>query len=313
MHALEGSVGGISGWEERERGIRELARRQDNVITHEQVTAVGLGRGAIAHRLATSRWQRLHKGIYLIGAAPAAHTARARAAVLACGDEAVVSHTTAAAIWGLMPAGHEIHVTVPGRNPGRRPGIQTHRANVLAPDEVANRTGIPVTSPARTICDVAGYEHIHDTEHALAEARVQGLVSDRQLATVIERAPTLKGSAVIRALLDTEDESGYTRSRAERAMVELTRSAGLPRPILNQPLLGYVVDFLWPQHRLVVEVDGYKYHRHRARFESDRKRDQVMVSAGYRVLRVTWRQLRDEPLFVAARLAQAMTLSGLPE
>jgi Protein of unknown function (DUF559) len=95
-----------------------------------------------------------------------------------------------------------------------------------------------------------------------------------------------------------------------RALVELTRAAALPPPLLNQRLLGYVADFLCPQRRLVMEVDGYKYHRHRAAFERDRKRDQVMVSAGYLVLRVTWRQLRDEPLFVVARLAQALNLTA---
>lgn len=123
---------------------------------------------------------------------------------------------------------------------------------------------------------------------------------------MIERAPTRRGSGVLRALLRSELESGYTRSAAERRIVKVVRQAGLARPLLNEPLLGHVADFLWPRQRLVVEVDGYGAHRHRAAFESDRKRDQQLVAAGYRVVRVTWRQLRDEPLAVIASLAQAL-------
>ena len=205
----------------------------------------------------------------------------------------------------------DLHVTVPGRNTGPREGVRVHRASALAPDELAIRDGLRLTSPARTICDVAGISPVRETEAALAEARVQRLVTDRQLRAVIERTPTLKGSAVVRALLRAEVETGYTRSRAERVMVELTRAAGLPRPLLNQRLLGYLADFLWPDHRLVLEVDGYKYHRHRGAFERDRRRDQLMVSSGYRVLRITWRQLLHEQLFVVARLAQALAVAGL--
>lgn len=294
-----------------ERSIAELAGRQDNLVTREQLAAVGIGRGAIAHRLSAGRWQRVHPGVYLVAPAPLDFRARARAAMLACGADATVSHTTAAGLWGILPEGDRsdhVHVTVPGRNAGPREGVCVHRTAVLNRDEIAIRDGLRLTSPARTICDVAGIAPVREAEAALAEARVQGLVTDRQLHAVIERTPTMKGSAVVRALLRSEVETGYTRSRAERVMVKLTRAAALPRPLLNQRLLGYVADFLWPQQRLVLEVDGYKYHRHRAAFERDRRRDQLMVASGYRVLRITWRQLRDEPLFVVARLAEALAL-----
>lgn len=293
-----------------DRAIAELAGSQDNLVTRDQLLAIGLGRGAIAHRLSTGRWQRVHPGVYLVAPAPLDPRARARAALLACGADAVVSHTAAARIWDILPDDEAVHVTVPGRNAGPRQGVCVHRTAALHHEDTATRDRLRPTSPARTICDLAGTVTTREAEAALAEAHVQRLVTDRQLHAVIERTPTLKGSAAIRALLRAELETGYTRSRAERAMVRLTRAAGLPRPLVNQRLFDYLADFVWPQQRLVVEVDGYRYHGHRAAFERDRRRDQVVVSSGYRVLRITWRQLRDEPLFVMARLAEAIARAG---
>jgi very-short-patch-repair endonuclease len=280
------------------------------VIASDQLTALEFGRGAVAHHLATGRWQRMHRGVYLIGPAPPTATARARAAVLACGQGAVVSHRTAAELWGLIaPRGGDPHITVPGRSPRRRPGIRLHRVAELASFEVVVRDGLALTSVARTICDMAGARPVRDVEDVLTEARRQRFVTDRQLVSVIDRAPARRGSAVIRALLNSESETGYTRSNAERLMLKLIRAAGLARPRLNAPLLGYVVDFLWPSERLIVEVDGYMFHGHRAKFETDRRRDQQLIAAGYRVIRVTWRQLRDQPLSVIASLAQALALT----
>jgi len=107
-------------------------------------------------------------------------------------------------------------------------------------------------------------------------------------------------------LLDAENDSGYTRSAAERRLRELIQAAGLDRPLFNEPLLGYVVDVLWPKQRLVVEVDGYAYHANRAAFERDRRRDQRLIAAGYRVIRVTWLQLRDRPIETIASIVWAL-------
>jgi very-short-patch-repair endonuclease len=294
----------------RDPTIDQLARRHENVITRAQVLSLGAGPRLIARRLENGRWQRLHNGIYLVGPAPPTPRARARAALLACGEGAVLSHRTAAEMWGMLPPGDELHVTVPGRNPGQREGVRVHRVAELPAREVAVRDRLPLTSPARTICDIAGVESVRDTEDALTEARVRRLVTDRQLLSVIERAPTRRGSAVIRALLSAESEAGYTRSRAERRMQKLLRAAELPQPRVNQALLGYLVDFLWAEQKLIVEVDGYESHGHRAKFESDRRRDQRLMAGGYRVIRVTWRQLRDAPLPVIASMAQAIALTS---
>jgi very-short-patch-repair endonuclease/predicted transcriptional regulator of viral defense system len=290
--------------------IAKVAGRQDNVISREQLLAIGVGRGVIARQLERGRWQRLHRNVYLIGPAPPTLRARARAATMTCGEGAAVSHRTAAALYGLMPPRGDVHVTVPGRNPGNRQGVQIHRVTTLSFDEIVVRDGLTLTSPARTICDVAGTEPLTEAERALSEARVQRLVTTRALERVIERTPTLKGSSVIRSLLRASEESGYTRSEAERRLRRLAQAAGIDQPLVNVPLLGFVVDFLWPDQRLVVEVDGYQFHGHRQRFESDRRRDQQLVAAGYRVIRVTWIQLRDEPIAVITSIAQALAIAS---
>jgi very-short-patch-repair endonuclease len=297
MHAADASIAAIAG-------------RQDNVISRAQLTALGIGRGTIARQLERGRWQRLHRNVYLIGPAPPKLRARAWAAVLTCGEGSVLSHRTAAALYGLTPVGGDVHVTVPGRNPGTRTGVEIHRVTTLSDDQIVVRDRLTLTSPARTVCDVAGTEPLSDAERILAEARVQRLVTTGALARVIERTPTLKGSSVMRALLRATDESGYTRSEAERRMRRLVDAAGLDQPLVNAPLLGYVVDFLWSAQRLVVEVDGYRFHGHREKFESDRRRDQRLVAAGYRVIRVTWIQLRDEPMAVIASIAQALAVAA---
>jgi very-short-patch-repair endonuclease len=289
-----------------ERRVAEIAGGQDNLITNEALIALGVGRNAISHRLASGRWQRLHKGVYLIGPAPPTLSARARAAVFTCGEGSVLSHLTAAQLWGLLPAGEDVHVTVSGRNPGVRQGVQVHRVRRLEMDEVTAKDALPLTTPARTICDLAATEALHEVETALAEARVHRLATDRQLLAVIGGAPTRRGASIVRNLLAQEDDSGYTRSRAERRLRELIRAAGLDRPLFNEPVLGHVVDVVWPKQRLVVEVDGYQYHGHRAAFERDRRRDQELVAAGYRVIRITWLQLRDRPIETIMRIAQAL-------
>jgi very-short-patch-repair endonuclease len=140
---------------------------------------------------------------------------------------------------------------------------------------------------------------------------VRELVSDRALRAVIDRAPSRKGSALMRALLAEDRNSGFTRSEAERRLRGLLRTAQLPLPRVNAQLHGFLVDFLWPEAKLIVEVDGYEFHKARAAFERDRRRDQVLIAAGYRVVRVTWRQLRDEAMAVIARIAQAL-VAGVP-
>jgi very-short-patch-repair endonuclease len=216
----------------------------------------------------------------------------------------MISHRSAAELLGLLPeAAGDVEVTVPGRNPGRHAGIRVHRVARLAPEDVIVVDGLRVTSVARTICDLAATEPTKDCEAALQEAKYRRLVTDERIAAVLTREPTRRGAPVVQALLR---DPRLTRSGGERALLKLIAQAQLPRPETNFRWHGFLLDAYWPDHGLVVEVDGWDAHGHRGAFERDRKRDQVLLAHGLRVLRITGRQLLEEPIAVAARIAAAL-------
>jgi very-short-patch-repair endonuclease len=287
-----------------ERAVARVAGQQDNVISREQLLAAGLGPGQIARWVAAGRLRRLHRSVYLMGPAPPTLMARARAAVMACGLGAVLSHRSAAELFGLLPeTGPEVHVTVVGRNPGIEPGIRLHRPRVLARHHVTKMRGIPVTTVARIIADLAATESPNEVEHAFQEALYRRIVTPAAVNAVIAREPRRKGARVIRALVD---DPRMTRSERERRLLKLIDAAQLPRPLTNVRLHGYLVDAYWPEHGLVLEFDGWQGHGHRHAFDGDRKRDQVMLANGQPTMRVTDRHLTHEPVALVARIAQAL-------
>jgi very-short-patch-repair endonuclease len=239
--------------------------------------------------------------------------AREAAALLAVGEQTVVSHYSAAILWGLATADagdHDVDVMVIGRRPRRRPGLRLHYATSLDPCDVRRRHGLPITAPARTLFDLAatGYPQL---ERAFGDAHAQRLVTAREIEDLLERAGPRAGTRALRAL-QSDNASGFTRSKAERILRELIRAANLPRPRFNARLAGYEVDAVWPDRRLVVEVDGYAYHGHRAQFERDRRKDLALTAAGYRVIRISWRQLTQEPFAVIAVISSALSDSRKP-
>ena len=183
--------------------------------------------------------------------------------------------------------------------PPRHP---VHRAT-LHPADITRRHGIPTTSAARTILDLAASEPL-EAERALNEARIARLVSDPSLNEQFSRYPRHRGTAALKEA--TRTEPAFTRSEAERRAVDLIRRAGLPAPEVNQRVEGYEVDLVWRDHNLIVEIDGYTFHSTRRAFERDRRRDQALVAAGWRVVRVTWRQLTERPEAIAVMLATAL-------
>jgi very-short-patch-repair endonuclease len=287
-----------------ERAIARIASRQDNVIAREQLIEAGLGRGAIAHRVSSAWMQRMHQGVYLIGPAPPTLMARARAAAMACGAGAVVSHRSAAEMFGLLSeAGGDVDVTVVGRNPHGQAGIRIHRVAELPRHHVTKMRGIPVSSVARTICDLAATEPERVVVAAFQEALYREIVSERPLAAIIEREARRRGATVIRALIE---DPRMTRSEKERALLRLIDAAQLPRPLTNVRVHGYLIDAFWPEQGLAVEFDGRRAHDHRLAFESNRKRDQVLLAHGVRTMRVTGRHLEHEPVALVARIAQTL-------
>ncbi len=197
--------------------------------------------------VARGRLVKAFHGVYIVGDPELLPLARESAALLSLGPSSLLSHRSAAAVWGFAAKADEtVHVTVIDTNPRTRAGVRIHH---------------------------------------------------------VARLP-----ALLRHLLGTDRGTTYTRSKAERLLRRLLKAAGLPQPIVNVPLLGYTADFLWREHRLILEVDGYPSHGHKLAFERDRRRDQVHVAAGYTVIRVTWHQLVNEPYGVIARIAQALAL-----
>ncbi|HEY6399376.1 MAG TPA: type IV toxin-antitoxin system AbiEi family antitoxin domain-containing protein, partial [Solirubrobacteraceae bacterium] len=279
------------------------------VITWQQLQDAGLTRRAVAHRVVQSRLYRIHHGVYLPEPPEmAARMTLLAAAAIACGPDAVLSHHAAAELWGLLPPGPgDIDVTVVGRNPGhRRSGIRVHRASALDPRDIRVRRGLRVTAPARVVLELAAKLDAGGLEDLLARSRVECSVTEADLAATIRRHPEYPGAAILRAATQRDEGPALTRSQAERLFLDLIRRAGLPHPATNVRTGRYEVDFLWRDAQLVVEVDGYAFHRDRAAFERDRRRDAALMAAGMRVMRFTWRQIVEEPLTVVARTAQVL-------
>jgi very-short-patch-repair endonuclease len=197
-------------------------------------------------------------------------------------------------------------VTVVARRLRHRPGLRLHNVAAIARKDIGAKHGLAVTTAARTIIDMAAEASDDLLEGLISEARVLGLLLPGDLEQALGRSRRRPGAARVRALLDREGEPPIMRSRAERRLRALLRQARLPLPLTNVQVEGYNVDALWPQQRLVVEFDGYGAHGHRRAFERDRFKDAALVAAGYRVIRVTWRQLTDQPLVVVANVARAL-------
>ncbi|MGI8863049.1 MAG: DUF559 domain-containing protein [Solirubrobacteraceae bacterium] len=293
-----------------DRAAVGVAARQLALITAEQLYAAGLTKDAIVTRRRRGILHLVHRGVYVLGHPLLLPGARELAGVLACGESAVISHRSAVGLWGIssLPAG-VVDVSVVGQQGRKRRGLRVHRVTIDNADRRLKH-GIPITSPARTLFDFAAQAESDELERAIAEAYARGLVTETELRSALERSCHRKGAALLRAELAREGGPAWTRSEAERRMKELLRQARLPPPQVNVPVAGFVADFLWPAHGVIVEVDGYQFHGHRAAFEKDHRKQTVLAAAGYRVIRVTWRQLEQEPMAVIAAIAQALADAG---
>ncbi len=285
--------------------VAAIAARQDTIITYEQLLDAGVRRGAIAHRVRTGRLVRLHRGIYSVVAPPHPPQVALRAALLAARD-AALGYRTGAAWWLLVPSlPAVVDVVVRGRSPRMRDGVCVHRSKHLTADDVTTHRGLPVTTPVRTLIDFAAVAPEAEVARAAAEAQVLRLATATELRAATGARPGLPGAAALRRMLDAPD-AAPSRSALERRLVRLVRDSGLPPPEVNARVGGVEVDALWRAQRVVVETDGWAAHGHRAAFERDRARDAELAAGGYVVLRFTWRQVRDEPLLVATRVAQTL-------
>jgi very-short-patch-repair endonuclease len=322
-----------------DRVIAAIAARQFGVVARWQLTQAGVSRRQIERRLETGRLHPVHQGVYLVGHDAPAPYAPEMAALLACGQGAavtvhggrlrfthfrpsvVLSHRSAAAIWRLTPypAPGDVCVTVrPVRN-NDRSQIEVHRAN-LAPRDIRRRHGMPLTSPPRTLLDLAAVvtvgglagqdplepHHLDELERIAAEAQYRKLATDAELRDQITRNPYKHGVRALRAVLDLPGGPRRTRSPGERALLRLLRARRITGYETNATVAGHEVDFLWRHERLAVEVDGWDAHSGRVAFERDRLKVAVLKAQGIATMPVTGRQIQRDPDGVVARLLAAL-------
>lgn len=297
---------GAGAVEPVDRRIAALAARQRGVVHRDQLLELGLHRSAITRRIASGRLHVVLPRVLAVGHLALPVGGREMAAMLWRGPQSVLSHTSAAWVLGLAPASETVHISSAVGGTASRGRVTTHRLTRLVPADVTVRDGFRITSAPRTLLDLADSESAADFERLVAEARYQRHVSDRDLRAVAARHPNRRGAGALSALLDAEREPAFTRSKAERAFRAVLKRAGLSLPRANVPLIGFEVDAFWPEQRLVVEIDGYEAHRGRQAFERDRRKAAALEAAGYRVLRVSWRQIKETPEMVAAVVAAAL-------
>ena len=291
-----------------DRFVSQLAAKQHGVAARYQLLSAGVTSQQIKVRLRNGRLHEIHRGVYLVGHTVPPPLAVEQAALLAFGNEALLSHRSAANLWDLLPypASAKAWVTVPPERGATRPGIHIARAEVPARD-VRRRHGLLLTSPPRTIMDLARLLDEETLERVVAEASYRRLASEAELEAQVEGNQGKRGVAKLRRVLDLPGGPRRTRSPAERAMLRLLRRAGITGYEVNARVHGYEVDLLWPAERLAVEIDGWDAHSGRVAFERDRLKVATLAANGTRVVPITGRQIRDDPVGVVRRLGRALT------
>jgi very-short-patch-repair endonuclease/predicted transcriptional regulator of viral defense system len=274
--------------------LAALAARQYGVVATRQVLELGFSRHQISRRVNKALLHRFRRGVYAVGHTRLTFRGRWMGFLLACGDLAVLSHHAAAALHDLrtVPTGL-VDVTVP--SPRHVSGVRCHAVRTLDPRDVTVIDGIPVTTVDRVLLDQADVVSRQRLRTLLEAAQRRDLLDAKRLRRLIARSPGRRGIPPLTAVLDElHDEAPWTQSELERRFLELIRAGGLTEPEVNVVVDGELVDFHWPGHHLVVEVDGYRFHKTRDAFEADRRRDTKLKIAGLDVIRVTHRRIADD-------------------
>jgi len=295
------------GWREKEAREAEMARiawRQHGVVGRKQLLELGFGATAIKAGLRAGRLHRLHREAYAVGHGWVNQRGLWGAAVLACGEGSLLSHRSAAALHGLAkPRGQKIDVTAP-RGRQYRPGrlrVQLHRCQLHEEDRTS-RAEIPVTSVARTLFDLSEVVQFHQLEQAWEEADRLRLLQLAAVERVCERGYGRRALKPIRRLLTAARAPAGGRSPLEERFQRFREASGIPAGATNVEVMGKEVDVLWPGAKLIVELDSWEFHGHRAAFKRDRARDSRLLVAGYRTVRVTHDRLDTEATLLAAEI-----------
>ena len=293
--------------------VAALARRQHGVVCHRQLLTIGLTGRAVFERRRAGRLHDLYQGVYAVGHLALTREGRWMAAVLAGGPRAVLSHRTAAALWGIrdQDAG-PIDVTAADRR-RPRPGIRFHRTT-LPNDEVTIRNGIEVTTVPRTLLDLASVLAPDRLERAVHEVEVLRLTDPLSIPEVMARHPRSPGIATLRGAVGSPLR--ITKRELEHRYRHLLIAHQIDPPRTNALVTvstrTFEVDCLWKPQRLVVELDGRAVHDTALAFEADRERDRLLMLAGWRIARFTWRQVTECPDVVAAQTRALLALPSTP-
>lgn len=293
--------------------VAKLAARQKGVVSRAQLLAIGLGSSGIDFRVRRGRLHAQHRGVYSVGHPRLTARGRLWAAILACGgrEAAVISHRSAAALWELVMTPGVIDVTTLRRSASAK-GIRVHESRTLLPGDISAIGGLPVTTPTRTLIDLADVLTPHRLERACHRAEISRLLDAAVLRSRLAQLPGRRTRGLEAALDTLSAGPQVTRRQLEERMLALLARHDLPRPLVNSFVEGYEVDFYWPHPRLIAETDGAATHLTATAFEQDRQRDAELTVAGYRVVRFTWRQLTERADSVAGTLHALLGYSTSP-
>jgi hypothetical protein len=285
--------------------IAQIAAGQHGNITRAQLLAIGVRREAINYRVKHGRLHRIHRGVYAVGRPPTTPLERAAAAVLACGDRAALSHGSAMTLWGFWKRWDQpFEVSLVG---DRRPrGIKIHRPAGLLRRDIATQLGVRVTSPARTLLDAAPRMRGRSLTRAVNDGRRGNLITVGDLADVVARFPAHPGTPLLAPHAGVTHNP--TRSDFEDRFPAFCERFGLPTPEINATVAGFEVDAYFEEQRVIVELDGWDFHRDRGAFESDRERDAATLALGIATVRITWERFRDQPQREADRLLRILEM-----
>lgn len=294
--------------DKRSREAWELAGRQHGIVARRQLLGLGFNRREIEHRVARGRLHVVMRGVYAVGWPQLTRERRWMAAVLACGDGAMLSHRSAAALWGIGTERRGLtEVSVRRRCELKRPGLRVRSRPTVAQDDVMRQNGIPVTSPTRTLVDLAAELGPLGVERAVNEADKRDLIDPEALRTALDRYEGEPGAPRLRKLLDKRTFR-LSDSNLEILFRPIAVEAGLPFPLSKQVVNGWEVDFYWPGLGLVIETDGLRYHRTASAQTRDARRDRAHALAGMTPLRFTHYEIKHESAVVRAELSRAAAL-----
>jgi very-short-patch-repair endonuclease len=283
-------------------GVADLAAQQHGLVTTRQLGQLGWSRERISRAAASERLHQIHQGVYAVGHPTISAHGKCLAAVLACGDDALLSHGSAGWLWGLL-AELWIPIEVMACSPRRcRDRIRVHNSERLRKEDRRKIHGVPVTSVPSTLLHLAGTRKGLDPGRLLGRAEKLGRLDIEAIDSLLAASAGQRGVARLRLAVDEFREPVFVRSRLERRFRRLVRDAGLPLHSSNFFVAGYELDAYWPELRFAVEIDTYDYHGDKRAFEEDRKRQEELKLAGIEMVRITGRRITDEPQAVAASL-----------